>query len=135
MGSAKHFPGYDMLMFSPLLMTKLSLTDSIKVDMEVTLGAKAVKPLAIKIPLMISGMAYGLALSEEAKRALARAAKIMQTVTCSGEGPFLPEERQEAGKYILQISRWPWAVEPMNKLQLPICWKFKWDKVQTWGLL
>ncbi|GAB6172379.1 hypothetical protein JCM15765_18570 [Paradesulfitobacterium aromaticivorans] len=55
---------------------------------------------------MISAMAYGIALSEEAKRALARAAKSLQTTTCSGEGPFLPEERAEAGKYVLQISRW-----------------------------
>ena len=109
MGSPKKFPGYDMLMFSPSLMTKMSITDNVKIDTQVTLGPKAVKPLTINIPLMISGMAYGLALSEEAKRALARAAKIMHTATCSGEGPFLPEERQEAGKYILQISRWPWG--------------------------
>lgn len=109
MGSPKNFPGYDMLMFSPPIMTKLSLTESTNVDMQVTLGPKAVKPLTIKIPLMITGMAYGLSLSEEAKRALARAAKTMQTATNSGEGPFLPEERQEAGKYILQISRWPWG--------------------------
>lgn len=109
MGSPKPFPGFDMLMFTPPIMTKLSLKDSIKIDTKVTLGPRAVKPLTIDIPLMISGMAYGLALSEEAKRALARAAKTLHTATCSGEGPFLPEERQEAGKYILQISRWPWG--------------------------
>lgn len=52
-------------------------------------------------------MAYGLALSEGAKIALARATKTLQTATNSGEGPFLPEEPQEAGKYVLQICRWP----------------------------
>lgn len=110
MGSPKKFPGYDMLMFAPSTMAKVSLPESAKVDMQVTLGAKTVKPVNIKIPIMITGMAYGLSLSEEAKRALARAAKTMQTATNSGEGPYLPEERQEAGKYVLQISRWSWGL-------------------------
>lgn len=109
LGSNKHFPGYDMLMFAPSIMTKFSLLESAKIDMRVTIGPEATKPLTINIPLMISGMAYGLALSEEEKLALAKAAKTMETTTGSGEGPLLPEERQEAGKYILQISRWPWG--------------------------
>lgn len=58
---------------------------------------------------MIGAMAYGLALSEEAKVALARAAKTLRTATCSGEGPFLPEEALESEKYVLQICRWPWG--------------------------
>lgn len=109
LGSPKHFLGYDNLMFTPQQMTKFSLPDSVKVDMSVTLGGKADKPLTIKIPLMIAGMAYGLALSEEAKLALAKASKTLQTATNSGEGPFLPEEPLAAGKYILQICRWSWG--------------------------
>ena len=109
LGTPKHFLGFENLMFAPKLMTSLSLQESVKVDMQVTIAPNAAKPLTIGIPLMISGMAYGLALSEEAKRALARAAKTLQTVTCSGEGPFLPEERADAGKYVLQISRWIWG--------------------------
>lgn len=109
LGSPKRFIGFDNLMFSPQVMTKLPLHDSTKVDMRVTIGPNAAKPLTINIPLMIGAMAYGLALSEEAKRALARAAKTLQTTTCSGEGPFLPEERADAGKYVLQICRWQWG--------------------------
>ncbi len=109
MGPPRHFAGYENLMFVPPQMTRLSLPQSTQVDMQVTLGPKASKPLVIGIPIMISAMAYGIALSEEAKRALARASKSLQTATCSGEGPFLPEERQEAGKYVLQISRWAWG--------------------------
>jgi len=109
LGSPKHFLGFENLMFSPQLMTKLSLPESTKVDMQVTIGSKTAKPLTIGIPLMIASMAYGLALSEEAKRALARAAKALQTTTGSGEGPFLPEERADAGKYVLQICRWQWG--------------------------
>jgi len=109
LGTPKHFLGFENLMFVPRQMTGLSLPESTPVDMSVTLGKNAEKPLTISIPLMISGMAYGLALSEEAKRALARAAKTLQTAICSGEGPFLPEERQEADKYTLQICRWSWG--------------------------
>jgi len=109
LGSPKHFLGYDQLMFSPRQMTQLSLPESAQIDMSVTIGSNAEKPLTVKIPLMIGAMAYGLALSEEAKLALARASKTLQTATNSGEGPFLPEEPGEAGKFVLQICRWSWG--------------------------
>ena len=82
-GSPKHFPGFDNLMFAPQLMTRLSLPESAQMNMQVTIGPKADKPMIINIPIMIGAMAYGIALSEEAKRALARAAKALQTSTCS----------------------------------------------------
>ncbi|WP_460000543.1 FMN-binding glutamate synthase family protein [Paradesulfitobacterium aromaticivorans] len=109
LGSPKPYSGYDQLMFIPAQMARLPIEGEVPVDMKVTLGPKAAKPLALDIPLMISGMGYGVALSEEAKIALARAAKQLGTVINSGEGPFLPEERQEAGKYIWQIARAPWS--------------------------
>lgn len=109
LGSPKHFPGYDHLMFTPRQMTAFALPPSAPIDMNVTIGPQAAKPLTIKIPLMIAGMAYGLALSEEAKLALARASKVLQTATNSGEGPFLPAEPVVAGKFILQICRWSWG--------------------------
>lgn len=109
LGSPRHYPGYDNLMFSPRQMTRFPLPENAKIDMNVTLGSRAEKPLTIKIPLMIGGMAYGTALSEEAKIALAKASKTLNTATNSGEGPFLPEEPKEAGKFILQICRWSWG--------------------------
>jgi len=118
LGSPKHFPSYDLLMFSSSIMSKFSLPESVGIDMQVSIGPKATIPLIINIPLMISGMAYGLALSEQEKLALAKAAKTMGTAICSGEGPFLPEEQQEAGKYILQISRWPWGGRTDEQISL-----------------
>lgn len=109
LGSPKKFAGYDTLMFAPTIMTRFSLPESTTIDMRVTIGPQAAKPLNLEIPLLIGGMAYGLALSEEIKVAMAKAAKAMQTVIGSGEGPYLPEERQAAGKYLLQISRWSWG--------------------------
>ncbi|WP_434511323.1 FMN-binding glutamate synthase family protein [Desulfitobacterium sp. AusDCA] len=112
LGSSKKFPHYDNLMFVPAQMARLPLEISETVDMKVSLGPKAEKPLKLDIPLLISGMAYGEALSEEAKKALARAAKQSGTALCSGEGPFLTEERQEAGKYIWQVSRSSYGRDP-----------------------
>jgi len=65
LGTPKHFLGFENLMFAPRQMSRLPLPESAQVDMSVMLGPKAEKPLTIKIPLMISAMAYGLALSEE----------------------------------------------------------------------
>jgi len=114
LGSAKKLPHYDTLMFVTAQMARLPKEANIPVNMKVTLGAKAEKPLQIDIPLMIGGMSYGVGLSEEAKKALARAAKQMGTATNSGEGPFLQEERDEAGKFIWQISRSPWGRNPQG---------------------
>lgn len=116
LGTPKHFLGFENLMFAPRQMTVLALPESTPVDMRVTLGPKADKPLTINIPLMISAMAYGLALSDEAKTALARAAKTLQTATCSGEGPILPEEAKETDKYIMQIARWSWGARTAEQL-------------------
>lgn len=111
-GSSKHFPHFDGLMFIPAQLARLPKEGSVPVDMSVKLGPKVEKPLDVKIPLLIGGMAYGIGLSEEARRALARGAKLAGTAICSGEGPFLQEERDEADKYIWQISRSTWGRNP-----------------------
>lgn len=60
---------------------------------------------------MISGMAYGIALSEEVRLSLAQAASHVGTAINSGEGGVLPEELEQAGKYILQFHKTNWAKE------------------------
>ena len=57
-------------------------------------------------------MGFGVALSEESKIALARAAKRLGTAINSGEGPFLIEERNAAGLYIWQIGRYIYSRNP-----------------------
>lgn len=113
LGSARQSSSYyDRLMFVGAQMARLPKEVNVKVDMNVTLGEHVENPLKIKIPLMISGMGFGVALSEEAKRALARAAKQLGTAANSGEGPFLKEERDEADQFIWQIGRSPWSHNP-----------------------
>ncbi|NLO97884.1 MAG: FMN-binding glutamate synthase family protein [Peptococcaceae bacterium] len=111
LGTSKRFNHFDNLMFLPQPLAKgYPLPVNTPIDLRVVIGPKAQKPLQINIPLMISAMAFGLALNQGAKIALARGAKLAGTAISSGEGPLLPEERKHAGKYILQISRWPWGL-------------------------
>ena len=67
--------------------------------------------MQMDVPLIISGMGYGVGLSEQARLSLAQAAKKTGVAINSGEGGILPEELQTAGKYILQFSKTTWAKE------------------------
>src|SRR5699024_3546674 len=82
-----------------------------EIDVAVTIGPKAKRPMRIDIPLLISGMAYGVGVSEGVRIALAKASKNIGTAINSGEGGILQEELDEAGKYILQFSKTEWGKE------------------------
>lgn len=110
LGTPKKFVHFDGLTFTPAQMSTLPLEPLAPVDMKVTLGVKAERPLQIAIPLLIGGMGYGVALSEEARIALAKGAKALGTALNSGEGPFLREEQQAAGLYIWQIGHGAWGM-------------------------
>lgn len=112
LGTYRTLNHYDNLMFVPAQMARLPIEPMVPVDIKVTLGPRAEKPLSLDMPIFIAGMGYGVALSEEAKKALAKAAKTVGTAINSGEGPYLAEERQEAGKYIWQISRSSYGRNP-----------------------
>ena len=111
LGSSKKWPHFDPITFIPAQTSPFPIDGQEEVDVTVTIGPKAEKPLSLKIPLIISGMAYGIALSEEVRIALARAAKNTGTAINSGEGGILPEELDAAGKYILQFSKTEWSKE------------------------
>ncbi|MFB5281580.1 FMN-binding glutamate synthase family protein [Peribacillus sp. Hz7] len=110
-GSSKKWPHFDPITFIPAQTTPFPIDGEEEVDVTVTIGPKAKKPMKIKIPLMISGMAYGIALSEQVRLSLAEAAKNVGTAINSGEGGILPEELNTAGKYILQFSKTEWSKE------------------------
>ncbi len=66
------------------------------------IGPAAKRPLELEIPIMVTGMAFGLALSEKVKIALAKkGATMVGTATNAGEGAVLPEERRYANKLII----------------------------------
>ena len=111
LGSSKKWPHLDPITFIPAQTSPFPIDGEEEVDVTVTIGPKAKKPMEIQIPLMISGMAYGIALSEEVRLSLAEAAKNVGTAINSGEGGVLPEELDTAGKYILQFSKTEWSKE------------------------
>ena len=78
-GSAKKWPHLDPITFIPAQTSPFPIDGEEDVDVAVTIGPKAKKPMKIKIPLMISGMGYGIALSEQARLSLAEAAKKVGT--------------------------------------------------------
>jgi glutamate synthase domain-containing protein 2 len=102
---------FEPLQFNPVCLTRPSLESDAAIDTEVILGPRAQKPLRLKIPILIGGMAYGSGYSEQAKIALAKAATLAGTAADSGNGPFVAAERAYAEKFILQYPRGFWSKE------------------------
>ncbi|HHY36173.1 MAG TPA: FMN-binding glutamate synthase family protein [Firmicutes bacterium] len=111
LGSPKRFPGFSGLMFNAAQLHTLPTPLGTRIDTRVIIGREAARPLEIELPIIISGMAYGEALTEAYKIALARGASLAGTAVNTGEGPFLPAERAAAKKLILQYNRSPWNKE------------------------
>ncbi|MGI6065631.1 MAG: FMN-binding glutamate synthase family protein [Bacillota bacterium] len=109
LGSPKKFPSLEQLMFNIAQFHPFPTPLETPVDVSVSIGKKAKKPFTISLPMMVSGMAYGEALSADAKWALAKGAALAKTASCSGEGPFLPVERDAADLYIYMFNRGDWG--------------------------
>lgn len=58
--------------------------------------------MVIESPVYITHMSFG-ALSKRAKVSLAKGSAAVKTAMCSGEGGILPEEKENAYKYIFEI--------------------------------
>ncbi len=108
LGSPKKLPNFEGIMFNFAQLHRLPTDEGGPIDTRVTIGPCAQKPLQIEIPIIISGMAYALALSAKSKIALAKGSKIAGTATNTGEGPFLQGERKAAEKLIIQYNRGKW---------------------------
>lgn len=112
MGSARPAKGFDDLSFVPAQLARQPLAADTPVDMGCVLGLRTRRPLRMSMPIMISGMAYGLALTRNARLALAHGARRAGVPLNTGQGPVFPEERQAAGAYVLQFGRWSWNRDP-----------------------
>ncbi len=74
-----------------------------QVDTSVTIGRTTGSPLQLSLPAYVSHMSFG-ALSKEAKMALATGSAMAETMIGSGEGGMLPEERELASRYLLEMA-------------------------------
>ncbi|MFS8544003.1 MAG: FMN-binding glutamate synthase family protein, partial [Limnochordales bacterium] len=97
------------LMFLPVQLSRFPLDKHQDVKTEVVIGRHAARPLRVSTPIMITGMAFGSALSKRAKIAVAKASALAGTATNSGESGFMAEEREAARKYIVQWNRGRWS--------------------------
>ncbi|CAB1128392.1 FMN-binding glutamate synthase family protein [Candidatus Hydrogenisulfobacillus filiaventi] len=109
MGSAPLVQWLDHLAWDPATISPPPLPRRRVVDTRVRLGPRAARPLELALPVLPAPMGYGVGVTDAAKVALAQAATVSGTAAASGEGPYLPEERAWAHRWILQASRAGWA--------------------------
>lgn len=111
-GSPRKFLNFDGLVFSPAQLAIFPAPEDADVDLRITIGPMAKKPLTLDLPIMSGAMGYGIGISEKVKIAIAKGTAAAGTLTNTGEGPLLPEERQFAKHLIIQYSSGKWAKEP-----------------------
>ena len=103
----KCMPTFDDLVFVPATMTRLPL-EGYRENCEtktVLGGGRGIveHPLELRIPIYIASMSFG-ALSAPAKASLGYGASKVGTMTCTGEGGMLEEEREASARLVYQMS-------------------------------
>jgi len=95
---------FDDLVFVPTQLAKRPVDYyKEKISSKTIIGKFSKKPIEIETPIVIAAMSFG-AISKEAKIALAKGASLAGTITNTGEGGMLSEERREAKFLIVQYS-------------------------------
>lgn len=101
MGSLKKTPfSLDDLHFVPAQIFKIPLNENQEVNLEITIGPQATKPLKVAAPIIFSGMSYG-AVSRNVRLVLGRVASNLKIAVNSGEDIILPEEIDMASKQLI----------------------------------
>lgn len=98
---------WEELVFNPVYLHHLPAYDHRLPGTGVIIGPNSRRPLSLKIPILLGGMAYKT-LTAPAKQALALGATMAGTAANTGGGPFLPAERAAAEKLVVQYSRGEW---------------------------
>lgn len=101
MGTQMPMPGWDDILILGAQLDPPPLNDEDEVETRTVIGKNARKPMVIESPVYISHMSFG-ALSREIKVALAKGSAMAKTAMCSGEGGILPQEKENAYKYIFE---------------------------------
>ncbi len=108
----KNFMDFRDLVFIPAQLATFPLMQDVPVDTSITIGPMAKKPLHLPIPLLITGMGYGVSVSKAARLALCKASALTNTAANSGEAGFVPWEKELCHKYIVQYNRARWGNQP-----------------------
>lgn len=101
MSTLKPVINFDEILLLGVQLAKFPLLEEESVNLKTVIGKKSLKPLKIDLPVFVSHMSFG-ALSKEAKTALAIGSAQAKTAIGSGEGGILPEEKNNAYRYIFE---------------------------------
>lgn len=101
MGTKKSLVSWNDILILGAQLNPMPLDHDEEVSTKTIIGKKAKKPLIIDSPIIVSHMSFG-ALSKEAKEAIAIGSSKIKTAVSSGEGGILPEEFDNAYKYIFE---------------------------------
>jgi len=109
---------FDDLTFLSTGLTRMPLEGyKEKCNTRTVIGARyAENPLVIETPIYISGMSYG-ALSANAKIALGKAATMVGTASCTGDGGMLQGERDASERLIYQLLPSRYGFNPHHLVQ------------------
>ena len=116
MGTMKPVIGWEDIVILGAQLNPMPLEANDEVIVETIIGKKAKKPMILAMPVYVSHMSFG-ALSKEIKIALAKGSAMAKTAMCSGEGGILPEEKQEAYRYIFEYVPNGYSVNDENLKQ------------------
>ncbi|MBX6377886.1 MAG: FMN-binding glutamate synthase family protein [Clostridia bacterium] len=108
LGSPVVLSDWNRILLNPVHLFRLPTPDDVAIDTSVVIGPEAKRPLKLDIPILVSGMSYGGALSLRVKVALAKGASLAGTASNTGEAPLIPEEREAARFLIGQYNRGGW---------------------------
>ena len=112
MGSRRPVLSMDLLDLVAAQLAELPEPLDAGIDLSVELCPHVPRPVRLELPVYVAGMGYGVALSREAKVALALGSALAGTGVCSGEGAFLPEEPVLAYRWFHQVGRGAWTHAP-----------------------
>ena len=103
-GTLRKLPSFDDLTFITSGLSRVPLEGYREsCSTKTTIGARnASEPLELETPIYITGMSYG-ALSKTAKVALGKAASSIGTMTVTGDGGMLLEEREASNLLMYQV--------------------------------
>lgn len=118
LGSPVVLSEWHRILFNPVHLFRMPTPDNVQIDTSTVIGPAAKRPLKLDIPIIITGMSYGGALSKKMKLALAKGASLAGTATNTGEAPLMPEERQAANLLIGQFNRGGWLNDDKDLAQL-----------------
>lgn len=109
LGTVRHLPDFAGVVFNPAQLARPPLGPQAPVKLTTLIGPRARRPLQLEMPILVSALSYGVALSKPFVLALARGANMAGTAYNAGCGPVPEDVLQETRRLILQYTGGAWT--------------------------